>query len=142
MQLFRFLPAFLLVIGATACGGAPDAGSLERVTGVTWEATQISGAPVTLSSPVTLAFADGRASGRSGCNRYSGAVLLEAGRIRFSEIISTKMACVEETAMQTEMAFLQALSGAETWSLAGEQFTISGSKGTVLFKPASGEPDR
>ena len=44
----------------------------------------------------------------------------------------------QEGAMQTEMAYLQALSGAETWSISATgELTLSGSKGSVLFKPAA-----
>lgn len=134
--------AFLVALTASACGAKTPGGDATRLTGVTWEATEVSGKPVATPAPVTLAIANGQVSGRSGCNRYSGTVTVSSDRISFGPLMSTKMACAEEGAMQTEMAFLQALSGAETWSLAGEQFTISGSKGTVLFKPASGEQGR
>jgi len=143
MSLKRFLAATLVVLSVVACGAVTNAGSVDALTGVAWEATQVGGQPVATAAPVTLSFADGKASGRSGCNRYSGTVTVDAGRIRFSEIMSTKMACAEEGAMMTEMAYLQALSGAEAWSVSGDGLlTISGSKGAILFKPAAPETGR
>ncbi|MBU6156738.1 MAG: META domain-containing protein [Alphaproteobacteria bacterium] len=133
----HLIATLLVVLTASACGAATPAGDVGRLTGVTWEATEVGGKPVATPAPVTLAIADGQASGRSGCNRYSATVTLAPDRISFGPLMSTKMACAEEGAMQTEAAFLDALSGAETWSIsAAGQLTLSGSKGSVLFKPA------
>ena len=135
MKLTRTLFAFLVAITASACGATPGGANVDQITGVAWEATQISGNPVTTRAPVTLSFADGRASGHSGCNRYSGTATIEANRIRIAEIVSTKMACMEDGAMQTEMTYLQALSAAETWTVSADgKLTLTGSKGTVVFR--------
>jgi heat shock protein HslJ len=135
MKLNRILAAIVIAISASACGATPGGANVDQITGVAWAATEISGKPVNTRAPVTLSFADGRASGRSGCNRYSGTATIEAGRIRIAEIVSTKMACMEDGAMQTEMTYLQALSGAEAWSVSADgMLTLTGSKGTVVFR--------
>jgi heat shock protein HslJ len=42
---------------------------------------------------------------------------------------------MEDGAMQTEMTYLQALSGAEAWSVSADgMLTLTGSKGTVVFR--------
>lgn len=134
----HLIATLLVALTASACGATPPAGDVGRLTGATWEATEVDGKPVATPAPVTLAIADGQASGGSGCNSYSATVTLAPDRISFGPLMSTKMACAEEGAMQTEMAYLQALSGAERWSISATgQLTLSGSKGNVLFKPAA-----
>lgn len=140
MKLLRALPALIILPLLSACateGSAPA----DRLTGRTWQATYLNQQPVTTSAPVTLSFSDGRASGRSGCNRYSGTVTVGDGTIRFAEIMATKMACVDEGAMQTESTFLQVLGAATTWSLSSDDvLIISGDKGRADFKPLAATP--
>jgi len=134
MRLAR-LACVLMVLLVAACAGASE-DTRDRLTGSAWQATELNGKPVSTPSPVTLAFENGRGSGRSGCNQYSGTVSVGDGTLRFAEIMSTKMACMEEGAMLTESVYLQVLSGAETWSLAPDgSLTITGSKGTASFRP-------
>lgn len=55
---------------------------------------------------VHIAFADSTFTGNAGCNRVSGKYTLKGTSIRFSDIISTKMACPQ---IETETALLQLL---------------------------------
>ena len=52
----------------------PQDGGDERLTRQDWVAETIDGKPVISPGKVTLAFVEGRVSGRAGCNRYSGPV--------------------------------------------------------------------
>lgn len=140
MRLLRALPALIALTVLVSCATEGSA-TADRLPGRTWQATHLNDRPVITASPVTLTISDGRASGRSGCNMYSGTVTVGDGTIRFAEIMATKMACMDEGAMQTEMTFLQVLGGAQAWSLStGDVLTVSGSKGRVDFKPAAGAP--
>jgi len=68
-----------------------------------------------------------RISGAGGCNRLSGSYQIDGDRIRFSQMISTMMACVE--GMDTEQAFRNALNVVGTWKIAGQRlelFDVSG----------------
>jgi len=140
MKMFRALPALAVAALLAACATEGSA-TADRLEGRTWQATHLNGRPVSTPVPVTLSFTDGRGSGRSGCNQYSGTVTLGDGTIRFSEIMATKMACMDEGAMQTESTYLQVLGGAQTWSVSnGDMLTISGSSGHVDFKPGAATP--
>ena len=137
MEMLRAFPALIVAVLLAACATEGSA-TADRLAGRTWQATHLNGRPVSTPVPVTLSFTDGRGSGRSGCNQYSGTVTLSDGTIRFSEIMATKMACMDEGAMQTESTYLQVLGGAETWSLSdNDMLTISGSTGHVDFKPGA-----
>lgn len=62
-----------------------------------------------------LRLRDGRASGRAGCNSFGAAwELADGGSIRFSKLMSTKMACLEPAgAMRVGHGVLAALRHAE-----------------------------
>ena len=120
---------------ASACSAGMDRGQ-DTLASHDWQAVELQDKPVSTPVPVTLSFTEGRASGRSGCNQYSGAVEYGAGTIRFQAMISTKMACAGDGVMQTEATYLQALQAAETWDIdAGGKLTIEGTRGRIKFTP-------
>jgi len=132
----------VMVFALMACATDGTANT-DRLTGRDWQATRLNGEPVSTPAPVALSFADGRGAGRSGCNRYSGKVVVGDGTISFSEIISTRMACADAGAMQTEGAYLQALGGVQRWAVSGDNvLTLSGSKGRIEFAPSPASPRR
>jgi len=129
------LCAIALLSLAGACSAGMDRGQ-DTLAAHDWQAVELQDKPVSTPVPVTLSFTEGRASGRSGCNQYSGAVEYGAGTIRFQAMISTKMACVEEGAMLTEATYLQALQAAETWDIdTAGKLTIDGARGRIKFTP-------
>lgn len=101
--------------------------------------------PVVVGTDVTLRFeAGGQAGGSAGCNSFGGQYQAEDGQITFSQIISTLMACVDNNVMVQEQAYLQALQAAGTYTLDGDQLTVTTQDGaTVLnFVPyAAAQPD-
>ncbi len=69
-------------------GGATD--SLEGG----WRVKSIAGSPVPVGVTVTMEFGpDGRVSGRSGCNRYTGSFANAGDTLKFSQLAGTQMAC-------------------------------------------------
>ena len=129
------LCAIALLSFASACSAGMGPGQ-DRLASHDWQAVELQDKPVSTPVPVTLSFTEGRASGRSGCNQYSGAVAYGAGTIRFQAMISTKMACAEDGVMQTEATYLQALQAAQTWDIdAAGKLTIEGARGRIKFTP-------
>jgi hypothetical protein len=132
----------LVVLASTVAllaGCASNDGTLspsERLSAVDWRAEFINGAPVTIANPVTLSFNEGNASGRSGCNQYSGNADHDDRRITFGPIISTKMACVGPGIMETEASYLAALQGARSFMIGPDgALTLSGASMSVRFIP-------
>lgn len=130
----KFAAVALLSL-ASACSAGIDRGQ-DTLAAHDWEAFELKGKPLSTPTPVTLSFTEGRASGRSGCNQYSGAVDYGARTIRFQAMISTKMACAGEGVMLTEADYLQALQAAESWDIdAAGILTIEGARGLIKFTP-------
>ena len=127
----------LLLVGGCASDGTTLTPS-QLLVQTDWRADNIAGAPVTIANPVTLSFNEGNASGRSGCNQYSGAADFDDRRITIRTIISTKMACAGEGVMLTESSYLNALQGVETFTIAADgSLTLTGPKASIHFVPQS-----
>jgi len=105
----------------------------------TWELISIRGVPVAANSQgkkptLTLDLENGSASGFTGCNSFSGGYGIVDGNPKIDDNIAvTMMACVED--MQTEAAYLQALSEIEGYQVAeGQLRTYSGGQELMIFK--------
>ena len=135
LRMLTKTSAVILLSLAGACSAGIERGQ-DMLAAHDWQAFELKGRPVSTPVPVTLSFSEGRASGRSGCNQYSGAVEHGARTIRFKAMISTKMACAGDGVMQTEADYLQALQAAESWDIdATGRLTIEGARGRIKFTP-------
>lgn len=81
--------------------------------GHSWQVVAIGEMEITVEDGVTILFDEDRMAGRGGCNRYSGAVELEAvtpatGALTLGPVISTRMACMGR-GDEVETAFHAAL---------------------------------
>lgn len=76
--------------------------------------------------PITLQYMDGRVTGNSGCNQYSGPLVRAAdGAITtIGPFISTRRACLSEVAQQQETQFLARLQAATIMRTEGNTLTI------------------
>ena len=99
-----------------------------------WLLTEITGQKIKTNAerPAYLVFGEGnRMSGSGGCNRLAGEYRLASGRIHFSRMISTKMACLD---MRAEDALLAALPTVTSCSLSesGDVLTLYNDDGVVV----------
>lgn len=89
------------------CGGEPAT----LLSGGEWRVDEVAG-EATGSAPEaapTLRFAaDGRVSGRAGCNRFTAGYMLDGERLRIERAASTRMACPPPR-MALEQRFLDFL---------------------------------
>jgi heat shock protein HslJ len=106
------------------------------------------GEPADPEPEVTLRYADGRFTGKSGCNRYSAEVDRRAGRNAFvvETIASTRMMCPEPVS-KMEARFLDLLAGAKAVELRGERLDVvyttpDGQDGALGFHPATPRSDQ
>jgi heat shock protein HslJ len=73
---------------------------------------------------ITVRLRDGRVSGRSAVNTYTGAVTIGPGNaIAFGPIATTRMAG-PEPAMRAEGIYLQLLGDARSWSIDDARLTL------------------
>lgn len=82
-----------------------------------WRLARLGGAetPASIITGIEIA-ADGRVSGRGGCNGFGGNATIRGRTIRFSRMVSTMMACAPE-AMEQERRFLKALERVQRWTI-------------------------
>lgn len=81
--------------------------------------------PVIEGTTITLKFgADGRAGGSGGCNSYRGEYRERGDNLSFSQIISTKRACLKQSANQQEQRYFAALESASKFKLSDNHLTI------------------
>ena len=146
----RFNILGLALLGAIACAksSAPGdetaaaAGSVSAsnaLQGPRWRLVKLEGQPSLAGGGARephLIFARDsvdRVGGATGCNSMGGRYEADGERIRFSDLFSTKMACVEEERMRQETRFVGALERADRYSITGDTLTLS-EGGTVVAK--------
>lgn len=82
-----------------------------------WRLASLGSKDVPGSIVTTLAItADGKVSGRGGCNGFGGNATLKGRTIRFSRMVSTMMACAPD-AMAQERGFLDGLGKVRRWDI-------------------------
>jgi heat shock protein HslJ len=136
-----------LIVLALACAKAPEqggeaAGSVSSdnpLVGPRWRLVELEGEPTLTGGGARephLVFASDtadRVGGATGCNTMGGTYEAEGTSIRFSQIFSTKMACVEEERMRQEARFLKALETADRYAVTGDTLSLSAG-GEVVAK--------
>ena len=128
---FGTLTAVALCLTLMACE-TPAAPETMDLTRVDWVAETINGKSVIEPGRVTLSFSEGRVSGRSGCNLYSGPVEYGQGTLKVGALISTKMACMANGVMQQESAYLTTLEAARSYANQNNRLVISTPAGGSL----------
>lgn len=109
-----------------------------------WNLIQLNGTTLT-QSPIWLEFdtAQKRFSGHGGCNRVGGNYEADSVQIQFKQVISTRMACLDDTANERESTFLRLLSDhSYTFDIADQTLNLYDSGKVVLMfgmqdKPAA-----
>ena len=95
-------------------GGGPSAddvsGDAAPLFGRRWRLTEVGGAAVgTTRAYVEFDRGAKRFTGDGGCNRISGGFEVDGASLKFSRVISTRRACLDNEVQRVETNFLQAL---------------------------------
>lgn len=107
------------------------------LAGTRWRATGINNgrgavAGLVAGTKVTLEFAaDGRASGRATCNRYTAGYTASGDSLRFERPALTRMACPGPEAAAQEQAFVAALESVATARVEGERLELRKADGAL-----------
>lgn len=72
-------------------------------------------------------------SGNSGCNSFSGSLLVEDGKVKAEHLISTRKMCFGDS-MQIERNLLNALGQSTPWVIDEDSLSISNTKNTFVFE--------
>lgn len=147
--LSHLLAVTVIGIGLAACAtpagessASTDAGASEptlaELTGA-WTLTVFSAvdgqriSPVD-GSPITLAIDGERASGSDGCNRYSGPVAMDSGRLTFGPLATTRKMCVDPNVMTAATDYLAALEVVTTAQLGPGGMILTGDGVELSFE--------
>jgi heat shock protein HslJ len=84
--------------------------------------------------------ADGKISGQSGCNLFTGNYQQENGELRIGPVAITRKACLP-AAMERERQFLLMLEGVRNAEVARLKLVLRDSKGQVLAELIRRDPD-
>ena len=99
-----------------------------------WLLTSLNGRQPLAGTTVTAIFEDGQVGGSAGCNSYGGPYRASGQKLTISGMAQTLMACLEPAGvMEQESAFLQALSQAASYSIAGERLEIWNAAGETIL---------
>ena len=121
---------------ATAAGSVTASSALQ---GPRWRLIELEGQPALSGGgarePHLIFSRDSvdRVGGATGCNSMGGRYTAEGDRIRFSDLFSTKMACIEEERMRQETRFVGALGRVDRYAISGDTLTLS-EGGTVVAR--------
>jgi heat shock protein HslJ len=86
-----------------------------------------------------LQFEGDRVTGNAGCNRMGGTAAQSPGKITFSDIVATKMACAGDRGT-VEGFVLTVLDGEVAMRIDGDLLELKHPNGTGLQLRSSGEP--
>ena len=115
------------LLAGCAESGDPSTAALVDVP---WELVSgtVHGAeiPIVEGHPITLSFTGEEAGGTAACNGYGGTVTVSKSEISFSDLASTAMACIPDSVMESETAYLEALPLVESFSMTEGELRLVG----------------
>ncbi|GED98061.1 META domain-containing protein [Gordonia crocea] len=129
---------------ATAAGAAllavpaSPAGAVPGLTGRTFVSTSVLPAPIPGGGPLQISFGEkDRVSLTAGCNRMMGTAKARGGRLHFSQLASTRMACLPPRNLADTWAS-NFIRQAPTYRVAGVILTLSTATTTVVLREQPG----
>ncbi|MGI9037136.1 MAG: META domain-containing protein [Pyrinomonadaceae bacterium] len=109
----------------------------QNAADVEWKLTRLEGKAVE-NGKVFIKFDDQnkRVGGSGGCNSFGGTLAQDGNQIKISQIISTKMACVNRNTMQVENNFFRNLERVTAFHIRSGKLYLSAGDAIVLeFAP-------
>lgn len=98
--------ALVAVLLLSACASAPEAEPTHFLSGTKWlRMDDVDANP----HGATMDFIGNRASGYTGCNRWTADVTEQGEELRFGMVATTEMACTSPMQRDTERHFLRVL---------------------------------
>ena len=126
----------VVAAAVAGCGsGVSLAEPAAPLEGTQWTLVALRGASIagTPHAPSLLLQADQmRASGSSGCNRWSGPYTLAGTHLAFGPAAGTRMACMQ--GMEQEQAFLDAMTAVASWRVDGARLELRDAQGETILQ--------
>ena len=126
---------FVLAFVVSACLGSDFADSVEGEWVLATGTAQGAPLPILESHPITLTLEAGRIGGTAACNTYGGEYELSGSSFTITDGLAvTEMACQPQEAMESERAFLDAISVVDTVELTNDGLVLSGQDTELRFE--------
>jgi heat shock protein HslJ len=126
----------LTVITGVSCAKAVATGQLEGVNWVLKYYGDLGNLKAVIpDKEATLIFDKDKkqVTGNGGVNGYGGSYEINGGQLTVSNIIHTEMASINQALNTQENTFFYILESAQSYKLNGQELTITGSKGLLVF---------
>ena len=122
----------LLTLAATLLSACGSLGA-DSLTGKSWKLITIGDSSPVAGSTLTLAFESGQASGHSGCNSFGGTYQVNGNELQFEQMMSTLMACANQSLMEQESTYMKFLGDANHFEFVDGQLHIYRPDGDALI---------
>jgi putative lipoprotein len=121
-----------MLAGLVSWGGSAVS---ETLCGSEWVPVEIEGVPASEATRAFVRFGgDGRLSGKSGCNRFTGSYRIEGGTLRIgSRVAMTRMTC-SPAVLEEEARLVRALEAARGFSRNGIALEMTGEDGSIELR--------
>lgn len=133
----------LIAAVSFGCAGAPpetaavastkETPVMEPILGTSWKATKIAGKPADAADTILNVAEDGSVNGTTGCNSFQGPAEIAGASISFGLLATTRKMCPPSVSAQ-EIAFLNALGAARTWSRMGNTLQLRDETNTLVLE--------
>jgi heat shock protein HslJ len=111
---------------------------INQLTAGNWKLTELEGVSILADSKAMLSFTSGEkntVTGNAGCNSFAGSFqLADNNTIKFSPLATTRMACFDAKATETETKFLAALGKLNKWGISDNSILTLYTDNIVLMR--------
>jgi heat shock protein HslJ len=98
-----------------------------------WQVETITGEPVAGPNPLSLSFGTaGEVAGNGGCNGFGGNYTMDGSTMTISGLVSTMMACEDQTLMSQESSYFGTLEMVSTYTLEGDALSLLDADGNAI----------
>lgn len=136
------LRSLLLTIGLITIGTVVAFAQPDRLSTQQWKLVQVNGRRVVNSDAfLEINNRQVRFMGNTGCNQMSGAVSVRGRRIDFSNVVTTRRACMDPRANRTERELVKALENVDRYRQVRDTLELMDRNQVVLKFTAIGEDE-
>lgn len=140
-----FLPVAFVILDSSCThtagvkGAAPSRNaatpSVTSLAGTAWHIEDAGGTAVVSTAQTELRIgADGRVSGNTGCNSFTGTATIEGSNVTFSPLATTRRAC-DAALTDQERGILGAMESVKSFTVAEDgRLALLGSDGLPLLR--------
>lgn len=127
---------FLLLVSLLLSACTPQEKSLQGTWSLTAYGPEGATTPAAPDSQASITFnEDGTVSGNSGCNGFGGEYSVDGDQVKFTELVSTLIAC-EEPLMTQEGTVFKVLNDTASYTIDGDTLTITKDGSALVFTAA------